>query len=273
MEPANLEPTPHISPTEGTDPPVLVAVVTTQEDLWRATKEGWYRIPVRSAPGRLAAEYLAFYQTRAFPPGERFLIRWIAPVKGYLLATRRQLIPAEPEHPRATDQYFRVSLGNVAELSRPIPSARLRRVTFIPTTLGRLQEAREINDLWIRDSAQERLWKAFQQAGVEAECQYPLRDDLPQCLADFAVFCQHGRIAVAIEDASGQPTQVSGGRTSLSDYLASAESWVLVRVSAAASDRDPALLVKQVSILVNNLGGIAAPGTDMSPVGSTTGLM
>jgi hypothetical protein len=265
MELADPDTTPRTNPPEAADPPALVAVVTTQEDLARATKEGWYRIPLRSAPSRLAAEYLAFYQTGAFPPEERFLIRWIAPVKGYLLATRRQLIPAEPEHPRATDQYFRVTLRNVAELPRPIPSVRLRRVTFISTTLSRLLEAREINDLWIRESTQERLWKAFQQAGFEAECQYPLRDDLPQCLTDFAVFCQHGRIAVAMQDASGQATQVSGGGTSLLDYLASAENWVLFRVPAAALDRDLASLVKHVSTLVSKLGGIAAPGTDNNP--------
>jgi len=46
--------------------PVLVAVLNNQPDFERARDEGWYRIPLKRAPRRIAAEYLAFYQTGAF---------------------------------------------------------------------------------------------------------------------------------------------------------------------------------------------------------------
>ncbi len=166
--------------------PVLVVVLNDTADLVRARDLGWYRIPLARAPRRVAADYLAFYQTGAFPPAERWAVRWLAPVRGYAIATRRELIPAEPDHPRADDRYYQIDLGALEPLPHPIPSRRLRRITFIPTTLARLLEADEINDLWVKSNAQERLWAALKQADIEAERQYPLREDLPQYVVDFA---------------------------------------------------------------------------------------
>jgi hypothetical protein len=150
------------------DSPVLVVVVNDPVDLARARDDGWYRIPLDRAPRRIAADYLAFYQTGAFPPEERWAVRWFAPVLEYHLAARKELIPEEPEHPRADQSYYKVSLGPLASLPHAVPSRRLRRITFIPTTLGRLMQAEEINDLWIKSSAQERLWAALKQADLEA---------------------------------------------------------------------------------------------------------
>ncbi len=173
------------------DAPVLVAVINNPADLERARSQGWYRIPLAHAPGRIGADFLAFYQTAAFPPGERWAVRCIAPVTGYYLATRRELIPEEPDHTRADERYYRVSLGELIPLPRPVPSRRLRRITFIRTTLGRVLDAQEINDLYIRTPAQERLWQALQEAGLadQVEHDYPLADDLPYT-ADFAVFVE-----------------------------------------------------------------------------------
>ncbi len=213
------------------DSPVLVVVMNNQDDLARARDAGWYRIPFDRAPRRVAADFLAFYQTAAFPPEERWAVRWLAPVRGYRLATRRELIPEEPAHPRAKQPYYKVTLGELAPLPRPVPSRRLRRITFIPTTLERLMQAEEINDLWIKSSAQERLWAALKQADLEVERQYPLHDELPQYVADFAVFCRDGRIAVLVTDeprAEGELREAPPP-----DYLLAAGDWSVMRVTMA----------------------------------------
>jgi len=49
----------------------------------------------------------------------------------------------------------------VQELARPIPSRRLRRITFIPTTLSTLLRANEVCDLWSRGADQGELWSAL----------------------------------------------------------------------------------------------------------------
>jgi hypothetical protein len=213
------------------DSPVLVVVMNDLDDLARARDAGWYRIPFDRAPRRVAADFLAFYQTAAFPPEERWTVRWMAPVRGYRLATRRELIPEEPAHPRAEQPYYKVTLGELAPLPRPVPSRRLRRITFISTTLARLLDAQEINDLWIKSSAQERLWAALKQTDVEAERQYPLREALPQYVADFAVFCRDGRIAVLVTDEPQAEHELCEAPPP--DYLLAAGEWSVMRVTMA----------------------------------------
>lgn len=185
------------------DSPALVAVINDPADLARAQREGWYRIPLLHAPPRIGADFLAFYLTAAFPPAERWAVRWVAPVQGYRMTTRRELIPEQADHPRAGERYYRVDIGRLWPLPHPIPSRRLRRVTFIRTTIGRLLEAEEINDLWVQTTARERLWEAIKQAGIAdaVEREYPLLDDSPH-VADFAAFAEDERIAVIVADGA-----------------------------------------------------------------------
>src|SRR5512137_2163567 len=94
------------------DSPVLVVVVNDPADLGRARDQGWYRIPLARAPWRIAADYLAFYQTGAFPPDERWAVRWLAAVRSYHIAPRRELIPEEADHPRADILYYKISVSD-----------------------------------------------------------------------------------------------------------------------------------------------------------------
>ncbi|PDW04035.1 hypothetical protein [Candidatus Viridilinea mediisalina] len=129
------------------DARVLVVVVTRPRDLALAREAGWYRVPLARVPSRLAADYLAFYQTAAFGP-ERWAVRYYAPVLRYRIATRLELLPDEPEHPRAAERYYRIELGPLAELPLPVPAARLRRVAFIATTFGQLRRASDVRQLF-----------------------------------------------------------------------------------------------------------------------------
>ena len=72
---------------------VLVVVLNNAEDLMRATTAGWYRIPQRRAPRRIAADFLAFYQTGAFQPQpEAQTITYFAATRRYRLLTRRERV-------------------------------------------------------------------------------------------------------------------------------------------------------------------------------------
>ena len=140
---------------------VLVAVMNNRRDFQIAREQGWYRIPVRRAPRRVGADYLAFYFTAAFPEGQRHQINAYAPIRAYRMVTRAELLPGEADHPRAGDLYFKLEIGPLIALPTPIPSRKLRRVTFIPTTLDRLLSASEINDLWDTGRRKEELWAAI----------------------------------------------------------------------------------------------------------------
>jgi hypothetical protein len=149
------------NPADSAEERVLVAVVTRQRDWERICTEHWYRIPVARAPKRLGAEYLAFYHTKGCG-ALRWSIAYYAPILAYRLVRRSELFPEEPDHPRANQLYYKVELGPLIALPRPIPSLKLRRITFIHTTLSRLLTARDVQDLWPRETARERLWRALQ---------------------------------------------------------------------------------------------------------------
>lgn len=166
---------------------VLVAVLPSPADLDIADELGWYRVPVAHAPAQLGADYLAFYQTGAFPAGERWRVTTLTAVQRVRITTRAELLPDQVNHPRLQARYYRVDIGPLWQLPRPIPSRHLRRITFIPTTLARLLAAREINDLWDKGHHQDKLWHALLEAGLEAERQLPWGSDdaeEPWLLAD-----------------------------------------------------------------------------------------
>ena len=139
---------------------VLVAIVPTLRDWHLICQEHWYRIPLARAPQSIAAEYLAFYHPKVF--GElRWRIAYYAPILRYRVVRRHELLPQELDHPRANAIYYKLELGPLEALPQPIISRKLRRVTFINTTLSRLFQAREINDLWLHENSQAPLQRAF----------------------------------------------------------------------------------------------------------------
>jgi hypothetical protein len=152
-----------LDPAEQTasgSPGVLVAVVPSVADWERIQREGWYRIPVQRAPRQIGAEYLAFYHPGCFG-ALRWSIRSYAAIRQYSLASRRDLVPEEPDHPRAAALYYRLELGPLQALPHPVTSQRLRRVTFVRTDLETLFSANEICDLWRREDPRTRLWRGL----------------------------------------------------------------------------------------------------------------
>ncbi|MBO9360933.1 MAG: hypothetical protein J7452_01890 [Thermoflexus sp.] len=126
---------------------VLVAVVRSPRD-WRWIQAHQaYRIPVRYAPPLTPmVDFLAFYHTAAFE-AERWSVRHYAPVRGHELVRRRDVLPEEPDHPRADELYYLLQLGPLCSLPRPLFSQRWRRFTFLLTTGERLRTARDLSEL------------------------------------------------------------------------------------------------------------------------------
>ena len=144
---------------------LLVAVVTRLRDLAAARDEGWYRIPLARAPRALHAEYLAFYQTAVFGT-ERWAVRYLAEVRAVSIVTRAALLPEEAGHPRARERYYRFAIGPLLALLVPLPSRRLRRIAFIPTTAGQLLRAGDLTELWHPDEDAAAGWEELWGAGV-----------------------------------------------------------------------------------------------------------
>lgn len=234
------------------DAPVLVAVVNNLSDFVRARDEGWYRIPVNRAPRRVAAEYLALYQTRVFGD-DGYAVNYYAPVRRFHVVTRAELLPDEAGHPRAADAYYKIEIGPLQRLPRPVPSRALRRIAFIPTTLQRLLAAQEINDLWQRDDPQQRLWLALREAGLLVEYRYQIGQPDGDLAVDFALFCHDGRIAVLCDDADDDETGLRERRSV--DYQLAAGGWTVLRFSRQELEDELPRCAGAVIAMVGKLGG------------------
>ncbi len=235
--------------------PVLVVVVNNLRDFEIARTQGWYRIPVKHAPARLGAEYLAFYQTKVFGP-EKWAVNYYAPVRRYRLARRVELLPDEPEHPRAREWYYKVEIGPLRKLPRPIPSRRLRRITFIPTNLDKLFEAEEINDLWLGGEGEEALWRLFRENGLPAERRFLVAGEDEEKEVDFAFFCRKGKLAVMCDEAP----LVSGllrEKPAVQDYELAAAGWTPLHIDAELAIEAPEKCLERVLEAIRALGGLS----------------
>jgi hypothetical protein len=224
---------------------VLVVVLNNAEDLRRAASEGWYRIPQRSAPPRVGADYLAFYQTGAFADmPEAHTVSFYAATRRYRLLTRRELLPAEADHPRANEYYFRIEVGPFLRLPVPVRAASIRRVTFIHTTLDRLLTAADVRELFAQDDPFQKLWHA-----LRANRLRPLRNRLvADQPVDIALRARGGNLGIVCRDeppSSAQERRLPDGR----------ERWELLRLSTAAIDADLDGCLRQVGAALISLGG------------------
>jgi hypothetical protein len=181
---------------------VLVAYLPDPADFAIARDEGWYRIPQKYAPKGLYAEYLAFYFGQKFGP-QKWAIHYYAERRGHELTTRVALFPGEPEHAQAESLYYKVQLGPLQRLLRPIVSLRWRRVTFLHTTWDRFQDATEINDLFIEGGEYvDRLYATLKERGLRPERNYTVREQGSTYKVPLAVPCLYGHVEV---DASELP--------------------------------------------------------------------
>jgi len=236
--------------------PVLVAIMNNQRDFDIARREGWYRIPVNRSLRRLGADYLAFYQVKAFG-AEGWAINYYAPIYRVHLVQRLELLPEEREHPRATDWYYKLEIGPLRRLPHPIPSRRLRRITFIPTTLARLLSAREINDLWLGSEEEERLWEAFKEHEIEVERRVPLREGNEAYLVNFAAYCTQGKVAILCEDSDPLREGSALHERPTADYEIAAAGWRTLHFTSHQIERALGNCLSAIREAIAQEGGLA----------------
>lgn len=187
---------------------ILIALAPSPRDLEIARLLGWYRVPLRSAPKVINVDYIAFYQSAAFGPERRWQIETIAEVRGHELTTRAELLRDEPDHPRALEEYYKVQLGPLAILPRPIVAGRWRRITFLYTTGELFRAARSVNELVVKSEDREILWRSLRERALSSS-QYRLVD-LPEMALD--------PLVLALLGDWGQLAALQGGQASADDW-------------------------------------------------------
>ena len=171
---------------------ILVAILPDQRDFDIARLFGWYRIPLKSAPKVISVDYLAFYQTKSFGDAERWQIAYVAEIVGHELTRRRDLIRDEPDHPRAHEEYFKLQIGPLQRLEKPISAGEWKRITFFYTTGEMFQTAHTVNDLVIKSQDErEVLWHTLRERALSAN-EYQAAD-LPESVIDPAILILLGQ--------------------------------------------------------------------------------
>ncbi len=172
---------------------ILVAILPSPRDLEIARLLGWYRIPLRKAPKVIDVDYLAFYQTSTFGETDRWQVKYVAPVRGHELTTRADLLRDEPNHPRAGEEYYKIQVGPLIPLPKPIKAGRWRRLTFIYTTGEYLEAADALTDLIIRSEERDVLWSALRERALQNGSYRT--DELPELALDPAILAFFGQLA------------------------------------------------------------------------------
>lgn len=186
------------------DDVVLVALVNSPRDLEIAERERWYRIPAKHAPKFFSgAQVLAFYLPATFRE-RKWSIDTYALVRGHELARRRDLLPAEAQHPRADELYYKLQLGESLRREPPITAKRGRRVLFLWTNWEKFSNAREWNDLYLRTSAHEKLWDALRAENLDVEREMLVREGRARYRVDFLVYLPHGQIAISLGEQAAR---------------------------------------------------------------------
>lgn len=254
-----------MQPANGTrypPPDTLVAIMNNRRDLALAEREGWYRIPCRSAPAMLtSARWLAFYYTAAFGVA-KWAIHGVSRIERIDRVLRRDRLPDEANHPRADDPYFRVRIEKPVPLDHPVVSARGRRIVFIPTTIAKLRAAQEINDLFHESPLEDVLWRALRRRQMAAERQYFVAERRTTYCLDFAIFCTRGSLDV---ECDGDTWHLRAGAVAednaRNNFLARL-GWHVLRFSSQAfSESALPGTVEEIRATTDRLGGIELPST------------
>ena len=203
---------------------VLVGVMPHPRDLAIAQEQHWYRIPQKRMPDGIHAEYIAFYFTKAFDKDQRWAIHLYARRTGHELVRRADLLPDQPDHPRANERYYKIQLGPLKEKLPPIVSLRWRRITFIYTTWDRFITAEEINDLYSTDNQfVDRVYHALKRRGIQPDRAVRVKEGKQQYTVDMLIPCQDGAVTIAAgEDGPVSALRLDGNEESDLDRIESA---------------------------------------------------
>ena len=240
-------------------PEVLVAIMNNQRDLEIAQTQRWYRIPVKSAdrfiPDLEQMQYLAFYQTQNFER-DGCAVNYYAEIERISTARRIELLPDEAGNQNAEALYYRLEISPLQRLSQPIPSRRLRRVTFITTTLAKFSAAREINDLFHTSPIEDLMWEALRAAEIQAERQYEIRESDASYDLDFFVECSDGaKIDIECNGDTYHSTKAARDRDRRRNTYLTTRGWLVQRFGTAEIRNNIRGCIDQIRTLINQHGG------------------
>jgi very-short-patch-repair endonuclease len=233
---------------------VLVGVLKDRRDFNVLTEEKWYRIPTRYAPKK-KFNYLAFYQPAIFGKQGK-LIEYYSKVRNLETCKRISLLPDEPNHPRANDEYLKINVGKMVKLPSPIRNIIPRRVVFGFTTIDRLLNSEDILELYDVAPIEQILECGLEELSIKViPQQYVLINKSKRFRLDFAVFCKNGKIAIECDNQKAHSGKIQTQKDKIKNEFLEIQGWTIMRFSEIEILYDLEKCLKKVKDMVASLGG------------------
>jgi len=235
---------------------VLVGIVPRLSDWEILKREFWYRIPVKSAPDIAEkVHYLAFYQPKIFGD-EKYSVNYYAKIRDLKVVKRIELLPDEPKHPRADKDYYKYTLENLEKLPHPILSKRWRRIVFIPTTLKKLKQAEEINDLYHTSPIEEEMYTHFRKENIQVERQLFVNEGRKIYCLDFGILCKEGKIDVECDGSAYHSSKKDVAKDRDRNNELTSYGWSVLRFTGSEIIQNPEECIKKVKRTIETLNGV-----------------
>ena len=252
---------------------LLIALLPKKSALDILKNEGWYHIPVDTAPKRWPPKVMAFYQGKVFGNEEAYKIRHFGEVKKIDIIPRKELFPDDEKNQnKAENLYYRIQLKSLEERFTPIISFRPRRLVFIPTTLDKFENADQINDLFDGSPLEDRLWTALKYINILAERQWKIVVQNHNYYLDFALFCKNGKLAI---ETDGYTTHHDSKNQIDYDTWRQNEieldDWHFLHYTTRQVKDDWSPYLGQIEQKIGQLGGLEGPENFERKVGEEQG--
>jgi len=243
---------------------LVVAVMNNNSDLKMLLEKNIYRIPVASynkyLKDKWIPEFISFYQTRLFKE-DGFRVNYVAQVNTYKEITRRELFPDEkPDAPKYNKKYYLFSLKNIERIDAPIICQRRRRIIFIVSDTTLLNNAKEINDLYIGNRLENKLWQAFKKNKIQAEREDYVKARGKKYSLDFSIYCNKGKIGVETDGDFWHSNPLRARADNIRDNNLKTDGWNILRFSESqiisALDTECMPIIKEN---IENYGGVNIP--------------
>jgi very-short-patch-repair endonuclease len=243
----------------------LVAIVPSRRDWNLIHEQGWYRIPVRTAPAMVKSgsiTHLAFYFPSEFGE-EKYSIRWYAKVEGITIRKRKELLD-EPRHRNAEQDYFVLAVPRLRLLPNPIHSRKPRRLLFLPTTVAKLLTAPEMNYLFNDSPLENLLWTRLMELGIPSERQYEVPVGPTRFKLDIAVFCKQRSIGLECDGDEHHMRRSAVERDKRRSNILQSLGWSVMHFTTQALSKDMPGTLQLVQESIAQYGGLWHPG-DQAP--------
>lgn len=240
---------------------VLVAIMNNLLDFAILREKFWYRIPVDSVDRWLKDDWppkwIAFYQTKLFG-SESYAIKYYGKVKGKpKSAYGWQLIPERSkDDEKGKRRYYQIFIESLISLEKPIFSYRWHRVTFIPTTWKKFNNAVEINDLYDSSVLEDSLWAEFKRLQVPLERQRRLTYNNRNYFLDFAIICDKGNLAIETDGDTYHANPEQAGKDMIRNNEIETHEWRVLHFSTHhIQEQMEEYCIPTIVENINNLGG------------------